>query len=466
MPKLVVKHPDKGEISFTLSGERITVGRSEDNKIQINHGTVSGHHAELVASNGGYVIEDLNSTNHSFIDGNIVAKAPLERPCKVAFGDIECDFVPDDADPAREQMDSLRKTVGLLRQQNDELTAKISEQQGRINILANARLFTPAAGADMVKLRDKVKSLTAARDRFATENQALRNAIERLSAIAEECSDSESPNETPTVRGNGRSDAQTATIPVAPDAPTNRITSSAKLVEPSSTSPYQKIADYNQALQSLVALLIQEPVNKNAVRDLLLVASQIAEAGRCFALKPVASISGDLYRMVHGASLRAEPLGQRILETIAQASGFLANVLSRETVARVEHLPSPKIIAVDDDKDVLPAIVASLEFASLPTIGCADAKEALSALQEISFDLILLDIGLPDLNGLDTCSSIRAMPRHHHTPIVFLTGDDSAENRSRGLRQGGSDFIGKPFNIFELTLKAHTWVLKNQLAAA
>jgi DNA-binding response OmpR family regulator len=77
-----------------------------------------------------------------------------------------------------------------------------------------------------------------------------------------------------------------------------------------------------------------------------------------------------------------------------------------------------------------------------------------------------MDIGLPDMNGLDMCACIRALPKHDHTPIVFLTGQDTEENRESGTRKGASDFIGKPFNMFELTLKAHTWALKNQLAVA
>ena len=65
MPKLLVRHPDEGDLTFTLTGERITIGRRAENKIQINHTTVSGYHAELTSYNGGYIIRDLDSTNHS-----------------------------------------------------------------------------------------------------------------------------------------------------------------------------------------------------------------------------------------------------------------------------------------------------------------------------------------------------------------------------------------------------------------
>ena len=83
-------------MSFTLSGERITVGRRADNAIQVNHWTVSGHHAELIAVNGHYRIRDLGSTNHSYVDGRAILEAELDRPCKMALGTVECDYLPDE----------------------------------------------------------------------------------------------------------------------------------------------------------------------------------------------------------------------------------------------------------------------------------------------------------------------------------------------------------------------------------
>ena len=84
-------------------------------------------------------------------------------------------------------------------------------------------------------------------------------------------------------------------------------------------------------------------------------------------------------------------------------------------------------------------------------------------MSEGRFDLLLLDIGLPDINGLDICTSIRQIPDHAKTPIVFLTGHDTLESRAQSSLSGGTDFIGKPFNMFELTVKVNTWVFKNQL---
>src|SRR5690349_20570153 len=95
MPTLLVKHPEQGEITFKLSGDRVTVGRRGDNTIQINHGTISGHHAELISVNGHYVLKDLDSTNHIFIDGIQVSEADLNERCRVIIGTVECEYIPD-----------------------------------------------------------------------------------------------------------------------------------------------------------------------------------------------------------------------------------------------------------------------------------------------------------------------------------------------------------------------------------
>ena len=464
MPIFLVRHPDSRERRFTLSGERITVGRRPDNSIQINYPTVSGHHAELLAVNGHYVIRDLDSTNRSFMDGSPISEAALTGPCKVVLGTVECEYLPDDAESVPEELETLRREVGLLRRQKDELAEKLAEQQGRIDILGHARLFTPAAGADLANLRGLVKSLTAARERFAIENQALRNEIEHLCEIVAASNDSKALKETIALRLSGRFGPQNAAVSIAPDgtmALPAPILNLARMPAPE----HQAFAELNGTLRRLAAHLSREPLDRDAAGELLRVASRMAEAGKVLGVRLVAGIAGDLHPLLEESS-PGGAIDPGALQILAETSTLLAELLSSGILPRLAFLPSPKIIAVDDDQDLLCTIIATLELANLQTLGCADAREALTTMQETRCDLILLDIGLPDLSGMDMCACIRAIPKHDLTPIVFLSGQDTAENRSLGMFKGGSDFIGKPFRMSELTLKARTWVLKSQLAAA
>lgn len=466
MPILLVRFPDSHERKFALSGGRITVGRRGDNAIQINHPTVSGHHAELLAVNGHYVIRDLDSTNRSFMNGAPISEAALVRPCKVVLGTVECEYLPDDAESVPEELETLRREVGLLRRQKDDLAEKLAEQQGRIDILGHARLFTPAAGADLANLRGLVKSLTAARERFAVENRALRNEIEHLCEIVATSNDSKALKETVALRLSGRLGPLNAAVSVAPDgtmALPAPILGLARAVTPAG---HQEFAELNGTFGKLAAQLSREPLDRDAARELFRVASRMAEAGKFLGVRLVAGIAGDLRPLLEEASHEGGAIDPGVIETLAGTSALLAELLSSGILPRLAFLPSPKIIAVDDDQDLLCSIIATLELADLQTIGCADAREALATMQETRCDLIFLDIGLPDLSGLEMCPCIRAIPKHDLTPIVFLSGQDTAENRSLGMFRGGSDFIGKPFRMSELTLKARTWVLKSQLAAA
>jgi DNA-binding response OmpR family regulator len=170
--------------------------------------------------------------------------------------------------------------------------------------------------------------------------------------------------------------------------------------------------------------------------------------------------------LLRDASHRPGPIDRSLLHTVAQSAEFLSQLLWPDMLARAGNLPPPRVVAVDDDRELLPAMVESLESAHLPTIACIDGRAALTALEGSGCDLILMDIGLPDMSGLEMCASIRALPKHDHTPIVLLSGEDAMGNLVQGPLKGASDFIGKPFNMFELMLKAHTWALKNQLAVA
>jgi DNA-binding response OmpR family regulator len=72
-------------------------------------------------------------------------------------------------------------------------------------------------------------------------------------------------------------------------------------------------------------------------------------------------------------------------------------------------------------------------------------------------------VNLPGMDGFELCKQIRNQPLHQHTPIVFVTALSSMEIRVQSSLSGGNDFIGKPFNLSELCVKALTLTLKSQL---
>ena len=107
-----------------------------------------------------------------------------------------------------------------------------------------------------------------------------------------------------------------------------------------------------------------------------------------------------------------------------------------------------KLLVVEDDPEVREFLVRVIEDARWVAHAERDARGALSAAREQTFDLILLDVGLPDRDGFDVCRELRK--RGDRTPILLLTARHGVADRVRGLDAGADDYLGKPFAVNEL----------------
>jgi len=152
--------------------------------------------------------------------------------------------------------------------------------------------------------------------------------------------------------------------------------------------------------------------------------------------------------------------------TLGQAADFLAARL-QEVGTSVLPCPSgSRVLVVDDDQAALQLISASIQTAGLyPEIVDTPAG-CLAAVSQSQFDLVFLDVGLPEMNGFELCAKVRNSPGHDAVPIVFITGMNSFQNRAQSSLSGGNDFIGKPFHPLELGLKALLWVNKGLIGRA
>jgi hypothetical protein len=112
MPRLVAQSPEFSGKSFELSGREMTVGRLEDNLIQIEHASVSGHHALLTLDEQDYVLKDNDSTNGSRVNGEKVISQKLRRNDIVRLGNIELLYDSEHAPPGQ-PMPSLSERVNL-----------------------------------------------------------------------------------------------------------------------------------------------------------------------------------------------------------------------------------------------------------------------------------------------------------------------------------------------------------------
>ena len=108
------------------------------------------------------------------------------------------------------------------------------------------------------------------------------------------------------------------------------------------------------------------------------------------------------------------------------------------------------ILTVDDDPDALGTISRVLQHAGHDVVTVSQGHNALQFLAHTQPDLIILDIIMPGMTGIDVCQRIRANPFYARIPIIFLTAKSRPEDIKAGLEAGGDDYITKPFQIIEL----------------
>src|SRR5207302_4102551 len=112
-----------------------------------------------------------------------------------------------------------------------------------------------------------------------------------------------------------------------------------------------------------------------------------------------------------------------------------------------------KILLIEDDADLFSLLKYNLEKEGFSLTGLQTGRGALDLCRQVRPDLILLDIMLPDSDGLDLCKGIRKDPELASTPVIFLTARASETDRIVGLEIGANDYVVKPFFVRELVAR-------------
>lgn len=115
-----------------------------------------------------------------------------------------------------------------------------------------------------------------------------------------------------------------------------------------------------------------------------------------------------------------------------------------------------KILLIEDDTDLFNLVQYNLEKEGFSFAGAKTGRGALDLCRREKPDLAILDIMLPDSDGLDICRGIRSDPELAHIPIIFLTARAAETDRIVGLELGGNDYIVKPFYVRELIARIRT----------
>ena len=109
-----------------------------------------------------------------------------------------------------------------------------------------------------------------------------------------------------------------------------------------------------------------------------------------------------------------------------------------------------KILIVDDEQDIVDLLSYNLEKEGFSIVKAYDGEAALGLVRSEKPDLMILDLMLPKMNGLDVCKAIRRNPETANLPIIMLTAKGDEIDKIIGLEVGADDYITKPFSIKEL----------------
>ncbi len=119
-----------------------------------------------------------------------------------------------------------------------------------------------------------------------------------------------------------------------------------------------------------------------------------------------------------------------------------------------------EILLVEDEESLRDALKLNLEMEGYAVVAVDDGKKAIKTFKEEYFDCIILDIMLPELDGIFVCETIRL--QNDKIPIMFLSAKNTGADRVLGLRKGGDDYMTKPFNLEELLIRVEKLIAKNK----
>jgi CheY-like chemotaxis protein len=177
----------------------------------------------------------------------------------------------------------------------------------------------------------------------------------------------------------------------------------------------------------------------------------------------LAQLTAAFEALLFELSSRPTAVTPSVLRTIAATVDFVGLLFAHAREASPEAPPPAFAMVVDDDPISNRMVTSALQRAGLQARSTDDPTAALHWLQEKRYDLVLLDIEMPRIDGFELCRRLRLLPGYQQTPVIYVTAHDDFEHRAKSALSGGDDFISKPVLSMELAVKALTQLVKRQL---
>jgi DNA-binding response OmpR family regulator len=228
------------------------------------------------------------------------------------------------------------------------------------------------------------------------------------------------------------------------------------------------IADLPNALTFLRTLLQglikadNETARVKQIQELYRRTRSLASNAGIAGAKQISLMADALEALLKELQEKPASINTSTLRTVAAAIDFMG-VLFERVSAPEKPFPQADALVVDDEVISRRAITFALDKANIKSLAVDDPLRAVDLLSQKKFDMVFLDVDMPNMTGFELCSKLRMLPAYAKTPVVFVTGLTDLESRANSTMSGGNDFIAKPFLFIELTVKALVHIMRSRL---
>lgn len=224
----------------------------------------------------------------------------------------------------------------------------------------------------------------------------------------------------------------------------------------------QELAGLRKSLCELGRLAAPEE-QKKVLGQLLVQIRTLRSKSNLSGVRPLWQLAGGVEALLEQLLGPEESFKPSTLRTLAGAIDLLHSLSVRGIRADLAVEPMPRLLAVDDDPVSRYAVGFAMKRFLVKPDTATEGEAALGLVEETAYDLILLDVQMPGMDGFELCSRIHATALNHTTPIVFVTCQSDFDARTKSSLVGGQELIAKPFLTNELSLKALSVVLRRRL---
>lgn len=341
---------------------------------------------------------------------------------------------------------SLQNTVTLVRTEASEeavvLEAQVAALHAQLTSIEEATADSPGEHLDAPEVAERIRQQRAELiDLVSHLETAQRKNRELASKLAE-------------VRAPGFAPASASV------APRLELVVFAPVTEP---LPNEMLAGELSVMSAAFGEFQANSDRLDLLQRLYVQAMTFAERVRAMNLQAAASLVTAVAECLQWLHRTPNRINADVLDSIAKSFDLLALSAEAGVLDRLKDPAECVVYAVDDDEDNCECISAALSRHFARTKYSLRPSAALTELARGEYDLILLDVNLPEMGGFELCRHIRTLEQHTGTPVIFLSGMGSAETRRDAAESGGDDFIHKPFDLHELSVRALTQVIRGQL---